>query len=126
MLRIFEYATTFALVSATRDRGKYIAFTTTPISLIIFDLDNFKHINDERGHAEGDRVLVIFTLLIGQCTRRMDRFFRYGGEEFVLLLPGVGVTELFVIAEKLRLKISSELRSAGDVITVSLGAAPMG
>lgn len=98
---------------------------TSPISLIIFDLDNFKHINDERGHAEGDRVLVIFTLLISQCTRRIDHFFRYGGEEFVLLLPGVGMTELSVIAEKLRLKISSELRSAGEVITVSLGAAEL-
>ncbi len=97
----------------------------SPISLIIFDLDHFKHINDERGHAEGDRVLVVFTTLIGQSTRRIDRFFRYGGEEFVLLLPAVAATELFAIAEKLRLKIGDELRSADEIITVSLGAAEL-
>ena len=96
-----------------------------PISLIIFDLDNFKHINDERGHAEGDRVLVAFTELISQRTRSTDRFFRYGGEEFVLLMPAVGHTELLLIAEKLRQKISSELRSAGEIVTVSLGAAEL-
>jgi len=97
----------------------------SPISVIIFDLDNFKSINDEHGHAEGDRVLVGFSALITQSTRQIDRFFRYGGEEFVLLLPAVGIAELTVIAEKLRLKISNELRSAGAVVTVSLGAAEL-
>ena len=97
----------------------------SPISLIIFDLDNFKHINDEHGHAEGDRVLVNFTALITQGTRKIDRFFRYGGEEFVLLLPAVGIAELSAIAEKLRQQISQQLRSAGEAITVSLGAAEL-
>lgn len=97
----------------------------SPVSLIIFDLDNFKHINDEHGHAEGDRVLVAFTELISQCTRSTDRFFRYGGEEFVLLMPAVSAAELVLIAEKLRQKISSELRSAGEIVTVSLGAAEL-
>ena len=97
----------------------------SPISLIIFDLDNFKHINDEHGHAEGDRVLVNFTALITQGTRQIDRFFRYGGEEFVLLLPAVGIAELSAIAEKLRQQISQQLRSAGEAITVSLGAAEL-
>ncbi len=94
-------------------------------SLIILDLDNFKSINDKHGHAEGDRVLVNFAELITQSTRQIDRLFRYGGEEFVLLLPAVGSTELFAIAEKLRLKISNELRSEGAVVTVSLGAAEL-
>ncbi len=97
----------------------------SPISLIIFDLDNFKAINDEHGHAEGDRVLVNFATLISQSTRQIDRFFRYGGEEFVLFLPAVGTAELSTVAEKLRLKISSELRSFGAVVTVSLGAAQL-
>ncbi len=97
----------------------------SPVSLIIFDLDNFKSINDKHGHAEGDRVLVNFASLISQSTRQIDRFFRYGGEEFVLLLPAVRTSELSAIAEKLRLKISNELRSAGVVVTVSLGAAPL-
>ncbi len=97
----------------------------SPNSVIILDLDNFKSINDKHGHAEGDRVLVNFTELITQSTRKIDRFFRYGGEEFVLLLPAVSSAELFAIAEKLRLKISSELRSAGAVVTVSLGAAEL-
>ena len=96
-----------------------------PISLIIFDLDNFKSINDKHGHAEGDRVLITFAGLITQSTRQIDRFFRYGGEEFVLLLPAVSIAELTAVAEKLRLKISSELRSAGAVVTVSLGAAQL-
>ena len=70
-------------------------------------------------------MLVNFAALITQGTRQIDRFFRYGGEEFVLLLPAVGTTELSAIAEKLRLKISNDLRSAGEVITVSLGAAEL-
>jgi diguanylate cyclase len=95
------------------------------VGLIIFDLDHFKRINDEHGHAEGDRVLSAFTQLISQSTRSMDRFFRYGGEEFVLLLPGADREALSATGEKLRHTVSTGLYSHGICITVSLGCAEL-
>jgi diguanylate cyclase len=94
----------------------------TAMALIILDLDHFKQINDQYGHAEGDKVLIAFTQLVKQSTRSADRFFRYGGEEFVLLCPAVSATDLPSIAEKLRLRINMDLQCGDSGVTVSLGA----
>lgn len=96
--------------------------STKPCALAILDLDHFKRINDQYGHAEGDRVLVEFVRLIRAATRKIDRLFRYGGEEFVLLLPGAGDAALPALVEKLRLRIGESLQSHGEAITVSIGA----
>ncbi len=61
--------------------------TGAPASLLVIDIDHFKRINDELGHDAGDRVLKALVLLIKNRSRRLDRLFRMGGEEFVLLLP---------------------------------------
>ena len=58
--------------------------------LAMLDLDHFKRINDEHGHEAGDEVLIAFAGLVRRCIRGSDRCFRFGGEEFVLLLPGIG------------------------------------
>lgn len=96
-----------------------------PCGLAILDLDHFKRINDRHGHAEGDRVLVDFVRLIRAATRKVDRLFRYGGEEFVLLLPGADSAVLHPLVENLRLRIDASLQSRGEMVTVSIGAAAL-
>lgn len=94
-----------------------------PVALAMLDLDHFKRINDRYGHEAGDEVLVAFTEVIQRSTRTIDRFFRFGGEEFVLLLPNADRTALRTIGDNLCAVVSRELRSHGETITVSIGAA---
>lgn len=65
----------------------------TPLSLAIFDLDNFKHINDTYGHPKGDEVLATFAKQLKATTRRYDLAARFGGEEFALVMAGSGVVK---------------------------------
>ncbi len=74
----------------------------TSFSLIMFDLDRFKWINDTFGHDVGDRVLRTFTESTASVLRPNDLFGRYGGEEFVVVLPGATVEAAYVIAERIR------------------------
>lgn len=94
-------------------------------SLLMFDLDHFKRINDDFGHAVGDRVLLQFAELIGSNRRRTDVAARVGGEEFVLLLPDTPVELAYKLANELRTEVmqSSVESDAGVPIdfTVSIG-----
>jgi diguanylate cyclase len=94
-----------------------------PYTLAIIDLDKFKRINDKYGHEEGDQVLMDFTAIIKKHARKMDRFFRLGGEEFVLLLPGVDETSARMIIDNLCKTMEENLRCHHEVITISIGAA---
>jgi diguanylate cyclase (GGDEF)-like protein len=77
--------------------------TGTPLSLILFDLDHFKHLNDNYGHDAGDYVLKDMAEVIrSNGVRDKDVFARYGGEEFVILLPETNLKQSFEIAERLR------------------------
>jgi diguanylate cyclase (GGDEF)-like protein len=98
----------------------------TPASLAVLDIDHFKRINDGHGHEAGDRVLVDFARVISATTRRGDRLFRYGGEEFVLLLPGIDATALPVLCETLRERVAEQIEIGGRPVTVSIGAAELG
>ena len=71
-------------------------------SILLFDIDRFKDINDALGHAEGDRVLTSLVALVGQRMRKLDALFRSGGEEFVLLLSGTRFSDALSVAEDLR------------------------
>ncbi|MEW5887937.1 MAG: diguanylate cyclase [Pseudomonadota bacterium] len=73
-----------------------------PLSLLMLDVDNFKDFNDRCGHLEGDRVLVRLAETIRGCLRRPDSAYRYGGEEFVILLPETPLSEARAVAERLR------------------------
>ena len=73
-----------------------------PFSLVLFDIDHFKNINDTQGHAAGDILLMEMTRLVSQNIRKVDIFARWGGEEFVILPPGAGPEETLALAEKLR------------------------
>lgn len=95
-----------------------------PLSLLMFDLDHFKRINDEYGHAAGDTALVEISRLIAQRLRKQDSFGRYGGEEFCILLPGTDETGAWALAEELRKAVEAARLPVGDVgiaVTISIG-----
>jgi len=73
-----------------------------PLSLICFDLDNLKHCNDNYGHLEGDRVLRLVGDTLRSALRQSDSCFRYGGDEFMVLLPEANLRKAFLVAEKVR------------------------
>lgn len=91
--------------------------------LLVMDLDNFKMINDSYGHAEGDRVLVGFADLIRKASRRTDRLFRLGGEEFVLLMMSTDHAGLVRTANNMLHVVSENVRSRDEPVTVSIGGA---
>jgi diguanylate cyclase (GGDEF)-like protein/PAS domain S-box-containing protein len=97
-----------------------------PLSLIMLDIDHFKHVNDTYGHATGDLVLRCFAETIAKAIRPTDVLARLGGEEFAVLLPAKGLSEAAEIAERLR-SLVADMRIEtlqGDLaITVSLGCA---
>lgn len=90
-----------------------------PLSLVIFDVDYFKKINDEYGHDIGDKVLVEYTKLINASLRKGDIFCRIGGEEFALILPHTNKEDAYKMAEKLRV-IVEEYKEVVP-ITMSFG-----
>ncbi|RXJ65519.1 hypothetical protein CRV08_15065 [Halarcobacter ebronensis] len=91
-------------------------------SFIIFDIDDFKVINDTYGHIIGDKVLIELTRLVTEKVRANDYFFRVGGEEFVLLLSETNLNEAKEVAEKIREIIETELKIIKDKrITISIG-----
>ena len=98
-----------------------------PFSLIIFDLDHFKRINDTRGHHVGDIVLREVASLITKTVRSTDYCARYGGEEFVILLPHASSKKALYLAERIRKVIASHtfIVDGGDPLelTASLGVA---
>lgn len=78
-------------------------------SIILMDIDHFKNINDTLGHEAGDGVLVQLAGLFNSTARKQDKLARWGGEEFLLLLPETSLDEATVLAEKLRSKLASEV-----------------
>jgi diguanylate cyclase (GGDEF)-like protein len=72
------------------------------LSCIMIDIDDFKSINDNHGHLAGDNVLIAVAEILRNSTRRYDIICRYGGEEFLLLLPEAGITSAIAVAEKIR------------------------
>jgi diguanylate cyclase (GGDEF)-like protein len=98
--------------------------TAAPLAAILFDLDHFKQINDTHGHPKGDEVLAAVGDVAGSVVRASDFAGRYGGEEFLVLLPGTQSEGARLVAEKLREAIS-ELQVAGVErrITASFGVA---
>ncbi len=93
------------------------------LSLIILDIDFFKKINDVHGHNSGDEVLKKLAEVLLAATRKIDVVCRWGGEEFIILLPTVSLDNALIIADKLRVKIqSTDMKEVGN-ITASFGVA---
>ena len=93
--------------------------------LLLLDLDHFKKVNDIYGHSVGDRVLVECADVIRSRIRKADQVFRYGGEEFVVLLTGVKLEGLEKVAQVLRRNIARNIRTPIGPITASFGAAKL-
>ncbi|HUU08402.1 MAG TPA: diguanylate cyclase [Dehalococcoidales bacterium] len=92
-------------------------------SLIILDLDSFKVFNDKYGHLAGDRVLQQIGSIMKKAIRSADQAFRYGGDEFAVLLPHTGGEAALEVAERLRHRVASAVGTGDVPITVSLGLA---
>ncbi|MDZ4334608.1 MAG: GGDEF domain-containing protein [Pseudomonas sp.] len=91
--------------------------------VLVMDLDHFKRINDSHGHQAGDQVLVDFVELIKSSSRKEDRLFRFGGEEFLLLLPNTERAGLMAAAQHLQQQVAQHLRGPGGAVTMSVGGA---
>lgn len=90
-------------------------------SLIMLDIDFFKKVNDKHGHLVGDEVLKFLAREMVKLSEEDDMCFRYGGEEFGILVKNKGTIETYELAEKLRKQIASMISPSGETIKISLG-----
>ena len=94
----------------------------TEFGLLVFDLDNFKQVNDQFGHNEGDRVLTTFADTIKHCLRDTDFAFRFGGDEFCCLLAESDAKANHLIAERVQLAVQQNRLLAKHCISCSIGS----
>lgn len=92
-----------------------------PLSMVIWDIDFFKNINDNYGHKSGDKALVVIAKLLSKHCRQTDFIARFGGEEFVMLLPDTDAGTALLVADKLRVTVEkANFRAGGDKISITL------
>ncbi|MCK5115087.1 MAG: diguanylate cyclase [Candidatus Aegiribacteria sp.] len=118
---LLNHAAILKELSMELDRGRRDA---TPTSILMLDLDRFKTVNDTYGHQTGDEVLIRFSDLLTQSCRSFDRIGRYGGEEFLIVLPRTEEEECITIGNRIRtqtetLQIVNEINNLR--ITCSIG-----
>jgi diguanylate cyclase (GGDEF)-like protein len=94
-----------------------------PFSVVLIDLDKFKEVNDTLGHLEGDLVLARVGRLLEQKCRQSNVVARYGGDEFIILMPETGVEQAQILAERLRLWLATDPMLAEHHISGSFGVA---
>jgi diguanylate cyclase (GGDEF)-like protein len=94
-----------------------------PFSLILFDIDDFKKVNDRYGHTAGDEVLIKTTETVSAHIRDDDIFARWGGEEFVILFGGTPIERAAELAERLRKAVEDNPCGESGRITISIGVA---
>jgi diguanylate cyclase (GGDEF)-like protein len=94
-----------------------------PFSVVLIDLDKFKEVNDSLGHLEGDLVLARVGRLLEQKCRQSNVVARYGGDEFIILMPETGIEQAQVLAERLRLWLATDPMLEEHHITGSFGVA---
>jgi diguanylate cyclase (GGDEF)-like protein len=114
------------LAAARRATRRDDEATLGVVSLAVIDLDHFKTINDMHGHAKGDDVLRLFAAIASADLRTGDTLARYGGDEFVVLLPHTAGAEAFAIAERIRVAFANATGSLGALAaqpTLSIGIA---
>ncbi|HEV8244860.1 MAG TPA: GGDEF domain-containing protein [Polyangiaceae bacterium] len=135
--QLYEASVTDALTGAAnrehfdsqlRAELSYARRHKTDLSLVLFDVDHFKNVNDTHGHPVGDQVLVQIAETVRKEVRNEDVFARYGGEEFALILRGIDITGARSVGERLRSKISQRRVPVdkGEIgVTVSVGCASL-
>lgn len=95
---------------------------SSPLSLLLMDIDHFKRFNDRYGHLEGDKVLARIATITQSCLRTTDSAYRYGGEEFTIILPETSWKEAENVGQRIRAKIESEsfMPAEGKKVTVTI------
>jgi diguanylate cyclase (GGDEF)-like protein len=130
--RLSRLAQLDSLTGVLNRHGLDLAFAgalhdpSRPLSVAMCDIDRFKDVNDRDGHATGDLVLKRVALVLTSVLRAGDSVVRYGGEEFLLVLPGIEATKAARVAERARATIETEpLAALGSThpVTISLGVA---
>jgi len=127
-----ENLATFDTLTGAYNRTKFEYFITcetekaekygTTFSIGIFDIDNFKKVNDVNGHDKGDLVLHDITTLIKNTIRATDRLFRWGGDEFIVLFPDLNIENALVVANKIIEAVDSyHFDIEGNSISISFG-----
>jgi len=117
------YNRRFGLTRLHEEFGRTLRLEA-PLGLMMIDIDHFKHVNDLYGHLTGDRVLIRFARVARSVMREGDIMVRYGGEEFLAILPGASREDVYAIADRVRRKIAETTVTSGDdniSITVSIG-----
>jgi len=107
----------------------YASRHKTPLSLLMFDVDHFKVVNDTHGHLAGDYVLATLAQIASTTLRTEDLFARYGGEEFAILCRGVAADNASVLGQRMRILIATSVfthHGAKIPVTVSVGIASLG
>ncbi|MGZ5118636.1 MAG: GGDEF domain-containing protein [Burkholderiales bacterium] len=102
----------------------HVARDEASVGVLLADLDEFKHVNDTHGHPVGDAILVEAARRLSAPLRRVDALGRYGGEEFLIVLPRCDIASALQVAERVRCSVAAApiCTAVGDVeITVSLG-----
>ena len=97
-----------------------------PLCLLLLDLDHFKEINDRYGHAGGDQVLRLISRRIMDSLRTSDRYYRFGGEEFIVMLPHSEIADARLVADRIRVLVETRPVEFGEheiPVTVSIGIA---
>ncbi len=96
-----------------------------PLSLLFLDVDHFKKYNDAYGHVQGDKVLIRLGRIIKSCLRTMDSAYRYGGEEFTVILPETEGKEALIVAARIKASMEAEKFTPGSGkivnVTISIG-----
>ncbi len=110
-----EHLVQMALANASRYQQGF--------SIVLFDIDHFKQVNDKHGHDEGDRILQELVDLLQACLREGDQLGRWGGEEFLVLLPATPLTGALVFAERMRESVAARDFGLHQAVTISLGVA---
>ncbi len=112
LLQVCEHYNDFRIVNSTQEKSSWIA---------ILDIDHFKRVNDTFGHLYGDEVLLIFSQLMGKCFRYIDFLFRFGGEEFVVILNFVDQVTALAAFNRFRETVANYIFPTVGRVTVSIG-----
>ncbi|KAF5030237.1 Response regulator PleD [anaerobic digester metagenome] len=115
-----------AIMEELETRINQALVNRSPLSIVLFDIDYFKKINDDNGHQYGDIVLNIVATTISELIREIDSVGRYGGEEFLVVLPNTEQSKAIAIAERIREAVEHLDFSQKAHVTISGGVAVLG
>jgi len=111
----------YKIDNALKKQISYAKRYNTPLSIIFFDIDHFKKINDTYGHNVGDIILQELVNIVSENLREADIFGRWGGEEFIIILPNTSLVQAIQVARKLKTKIETHKFDKIDHLTCSFG-----